>query len=430
MRSRTLTCYGDRRFRSLITSVAIARDAARLSHVSRAQEKISMTTIRPGATKLRVCAALLFASFVCLVTAGCASRSSSNAEVAVPKSAGSGGYVPTRRYETIATQDTWTVNGNQVDVTLLVPAPPGPYPLVLYVPGLGEPSDAGVVWRQAWARAGYAVLGVQPTQFGPAIWSSSRARAGDFSGIARDAFAVKSLAARAQILRDTFEYVSRRQRGAAGTQRLQPHRRRRLRSRREDRSVRSRRERAWCRGSALPRRSERRHRAEPLCRSCQRRKQLSVDPSSGPGDHERSGRRHVSVDCLPIDAAYAVRIHAAGTQVSAGTVERGPWRAVRLRPVGPRDSKDAEDTFTADDDKILGDETAEILEGPRKRRRRPDYSAARADRLAQIGRVQGQVQTVTTAYLDVVVRNDAAAAQWLDRNAKAWLGNSAELVTK
>jgi len=44
--------------------------------------------------------------------------------------------------------------------------------------------------------------------------------------------------------------------------------------------------------------------------------------------------------------------------------------------------------------------------------------------------VQGQVQAVTTAYLDAVVRNDAAAAQWLKQNAKTWLGDSAELMTK
>jgi len=67
---------------------------------------------------------------------------------------------------------------------------------------------------------------------------------------------------------------------------------------------------------------------------------------------------------------------------------------------------------------------------PRKRRRRPDYTAARTERLAQVARVQGQVQAVTTAYLDAVVRNDAAAVQWLKQNAKTWLGDSAELMSK
>jgi hypothetical protein len=44
--------------------------------------------------------------------------------------------------------------------------------------------------------------------------------------------------------------------------------------------------------------------------------------------------------------------------------------------------------------------------------------------------VQAQVQAVTTAYLDAIVRSDAAAAAWLTKNARQWLGDSAELITK
>jgi len=33
---------------------------------------------------------------------------------------------------------------------------------VVYLPGPGAGAQAGALWRQAWTRAGYAVLSLQP----------------------------------------------------------------------------------------------------------------------------------------------------------------------------------------------------------------------------------------------------------------------------
>jgi len=110
--------------------------------------------------------------------------------------------------------DTWTLDGSLVDVTLMAPTSGGPYPLVLYLPGLGEACDAGLSWRHAWARAGYAVLCIQPKTVGRAVLASSRARAGDFLGIARDAFSVPSLEMRTQVVRAALARLSRRGRDA------------------------------------------------------------------------------------------------------------------------------------------------------------------------------------------------------------------------
>jgi len=363
-----------------------------------------------------------------LVTAGCASSSSGNPEVAATKPPGNGAYVPNRRYETIATQESWTVNGNQVDVTLLVPAASGTYPLVLYMPGLGEPSEAGSTWRQAWARAGYAVLCVQPTQFGTAIWSSSRARAGDFSGIARDAYAGKSLAMRAQILQDAFAQVSRRQRGPAFAQ--------------IDLS------RIAVAGFDLGAQTaqlvagESVRGVEPLRFPDAVKGVIVLSPYADRASEE-SNFQSIHLPVLAVTSAHDADTYRL---IASPSMRRTPFEYMPpgqkyllllasaahgvLSGAGPAAPRDSEDTFTADDDKILGDETAEIQDGPRKRRRRPDYTAARTARLAQVARVQGQVQAVTTAYLDAVLRNDAAAAQWLKQNAKTWLGDSAELMTK
>ena len=41
-----------------------------------------------------------------------------------------------------------------------------------------------------------------------------------------------------------------------------------------------------------------------------------------------------------------------------------------------------------------------------------------------------QVQSVTTAFLDEMMKSDPIASEWLSRNARPWLGESAELQSK
>lgn len=56
----------------------------------------------------------------------------------------------------------------------------GPLPVVVYLPGIGQGSEAGQRWAAAWAKAGYAVLAVQPLEEDAAAWRSPLARAGEF----------------------------------------------------------------------------------------------------------------------------------------------------------------------------------------------------------------------------------------------------------
>lgn len=110
------------------------------------------------------------------------------------------GYVPDHAYSTAATRESWTIDGEPVDVSLLLPAGNDRYPLVVFLPGLGETSESGLAWRKAWAEAGYAVLAVQPASEGIAVWKSEQARLGDFSAVARAHFSAASLARRARLL--------------------------------------------------------------------------------------------------------------------------------------------------------------------------------------------------------------------------------------
>jgi len=120
------------------------------------------------------------------------------------------GYVPDRSYATTTAHDVWTVDGEPIEVSLLAPSGDSRYPLVVFLPGLGETAESALSWRKAWAEAGYAVLAVQPASEGANVWKSGEARLGDFSAIARSHFSAQSLARRARLLAGAFDELSRR----------------------------------------------------------------------------------------------------------------------------------------------------------------------------------------------------------------------------
>ncbi len=85
---------------------------------------------------------------------------------------------------TLALQQ-WAVAGEAMPVSLAFPGQGSKLPLIVYVPGLGESPQAGSRWRQAWARAGYAVLSAQPLEFDATAWASDLARGAEFKALAR-----------------------------------------------------------------------------------------------------------------------------------------------------------------------------------------------------------------------------------------------------
>jgi dienelactone hydrolase len=113
----------------------------------------------------------------------------------------------------VAMQD-WIVEGERLPVSLAWPGGGQALPLVVYLPGLGESAQAGLRWRQAWARAGYAVLSVQPLEADANAWSSDLARAADFKGLARQHRQATRLMARMHRLTATL--AEARRRAAAG----------------------------------------------------------------------------------------------------------------------------------------------------------------------------------------------------------------------
>ncbi len=85
-------------------------------------------------------------------------------------------------------------------VEMQAPRAENKYPLVIYMPGLGEDIQEGQKWRTAWAQAGYAVLAIPKHTDGIAIFSSDDARSGVFSALARRAFLIEARARRVAML--------------------------------------------------------------------------------------------------------------------------------------------------------------------------------------------------------------------------------------
>ena len=122
------------------------------------------------------------------------------------------GYLTPSRQSVISHREQRTTPAGEVDMLLLLPERGGPYPLVVYLPGLGEAIDAGQIWRQAWAEAGYAVLSLQLMSDGPAVWASPAARSGDFAGIARQSVAPARVRSRTTSLYEILADLTERTR--------------------------------------------------------------------------------------------------------------------------------------------------------------------------------------------------------------------------
>ncbi len=100
-----------------------------------------------------------------------------------------GGYVlpppaPVQTFRVSAplTEAPWSVS-------LTRSADPLPHPLIVFLQSLGEDDAAPVRWIGSWARAGYAVLTIQPLADDADAWASADARSGDFDRVARARFA-------------------------------------------------------------------------------------------------------------------------------------------------------------------------------------------------------------------------------------------------
>ncbi len=121
------------------------------------------------------------------------------------------GYLTDDHFSIATSFAAWVIDNNNYDITLTLPVKAGRFPLVIYLPGLGENRSAGEDWRIAWAQSGYAVLVVQPLGEDADAWSSALAHSGDFSALAHARYSANSMTRRLNALRQVMSELLRRQ---------------------------------------------------------------------------------------------------------------------------------------------------------------------------------------------------------------------------
>ncbi len=89
-----------------------------------------------------------------------------------------GGYATASALQIASNREVWMHNGNELEVLMTAPTGGGAYPLIIYLPSLGEDATSGKLWRETWAKAGYAVFSMQPLAIGQALKDLGPERSG------------------------------------------------------------------------------------------------------------------------------------------------------------------------------------------------------------------------------------------------------------
>jgi hypothetical protein len=126
-------------------------------------------------SQISICSRLAIASlfsFALLLTA-----CSSQPKVASPEEQAQklqavmdkGGYAPASQLDFDNVSEIWNHDGAELEVEMIAPRQASKYPLIIYLPSLGEDAKAGRLWRETWVKAGYAVFSMQPRAIGQAL---------------------------------------------------------------------------------------------------------------------------------------------------------------------------------------------------------------------------------------------------------------------
>ena len=92
--------------------------------------------------------------------------------------------------------EQWKNGSRTLDILYTAPEEPGRYPLVVYLPGLGQDAGSAPLWRDAWVKGGFAVLVVQQTRDANALSHLSAADRHDLKSIGHEHFNLRSLEGR------------------------------------------------------------------------------------------------------------------------------------------------------------------------------------------------------------------------------------------
>lgn len=117
----------------------------------------------------------------------------------------------------------WNRGNRVIEIFLQTPKGPGPWPLVVYLPGLGQKASGGALWRETWVKSGFAVLGIQGERDRTALSRLSTPDRRDLKSIGRPHFAVGELNQRLMDLETVLRGVDQRaQAGIAPFSKVRP----------------------------------------------------------------------------------------------------------------------------------------------------------------------------------------------------------------
>lgn len=325
----------------------------------------------------------------------------------------------------------FTVAEQPIEVSWLAPAQTTTAaPLVVFLPGLGEGARAGLQWRRTWADAGYAVVSIQPQQYGRGIYSSSEAQAGTFRGIAQRAYSDKALNERIAVVQQVLNQL--RVRGQAGDAQVAGV--------------------DWNNvvfaGYDLGAQTAAALAGDSLLKEWQPKAVILLSPYVGPGSpvarvdtpllsvtgpHDEDPfswvdspeRRLAMWRGNPNPGSYQLIAKNAQHQLFSGSLDELPSADEADRKGPKRDSDMAPGAGGRDGSS--GPPGADGGEGP-KRRPQPDTMGHGQDSQNWFDAHQvANVQTVSTAFLDATLRHSAEAKAWLSQDAAQAIGPGASI---
>ncbi|HUN93097.1 MAG TPA: hypothetical protein VMU33_13660 [Burkholderiaceae bacterium] len=339
----------------------------------------------------------------------------------------------------------WNTADSAVSARLLVPSHVAPAPLIVYLPGLGQAATADCTWTHAWAEAGYAVLSIQPLVEDAEAWTSADARRGEFDVVARHRLAAPAMQQRLSELARTIATLKAR---TAAFPRLAAIDWTRIVLAGYDVGATTVMVAA---GEAYPG-------VEPVSLPIRPRAVLALGPLEGgiPRGELTTRYEKVGVPALWVGGRNESTVYGAAAQGSArdDAFEALPRNGSALLLLADGTHRQiagevvAEPPVDADEDRRIPaaraqrsqrdsvEEAAQreaemrALLGERDGRSGADAGAVAAARsLTMTQRALGvaAIRTVTTAYLDAVVRDEPAARDWLRNAAGPWLGPVARL---
>jgi dienelactone hydrolase len=392
------------------------------------------------------CACKVAAAAVFVLLSGCAAHSPSRHNEAPVGEFAAKGYASAQHDSIAATTFTWWPSAQPVRLALARPARGASTPIVIYLPGLGESSDAGERWRTAWASAGYAVLSVQLLDDDAKAWSSELARAAEFKALGREHYSAAAMSRRVRLLADLVVEGQRRTRaGEASWEHLD-----------------------WSKvavagfdlgafttmtvaGEHVPH-------AEDAAGRVALRAAVVLSPYASLEAGATAARyQDIRVPVMSVssdvDRDLLGLVEGAYLREAPFARMQGPDKYMLLLQGMPHaalsGSPNARGLTTATETTNRSQESADTSGDDSGQRRRGNRRAGAGDHASRTerpgsGEVQGDarlspnalqmrmiaVEDISTAFLDAYLKDDPRARQWLASNAQQWLGAAGELRRK